>query len=149
MLVDFFLTHLESLSASIRKKQIEELAKFISIHTGSERPAYLTGDLNVVGPRRGMRSEEECDSMVRELSQTSRRRLVDLGSQLVEGTSNPIKPGNANRIDYIFVLLSGGDGNSQKGSVSLSHLLDSKVAEGSLSDHSAVVASINLPLDSR
>ena len=63
MLVDFFLTHLESLSASIRKKQIEELAKFISIHTGSERPVYLTGDLNVVGPRRGMRSEEECDTV--------------------------------------------------------------------------------------
>ncbi len=149
VLVDLFLTHLDSLSESVRKKQIEELANFILIHSDLDRPAILMGDLNIVGPKHGISSEEEYDAMVLELSQTTRRRLIDLGSQLTAGTSNPIDPGNADRIDYIFALPSVGDATSLKGRVGLAHLLDAKVEEGSLSDHSAVVSKIRLPLNSR
>ncbi|MDB4458810.1 hypothetical protein N9068_02015 [bacterium] len=40
-------------------------------------------------------------------------------------------------------------GSLLKGRVGVTHLLDAKVEEGSLSDHSAVVTKITLPRDSR
>jgi endonuclease/exonuclease/phosphatase family metal-dependent hydrolase len=47
VLVDCFLTHLESRSSAARAKQLDDLAKFVAEHGRPQRPAVLFGDLNV------------------------------------------------------------------------------------------------------
>ena len=49
--IDCYLTHLESYSRSIRRKQIQELSDFIHATRFGDNPILVFGDLNPCGPK--------------------------------------------------------------------------------------------------
>jgi endonuclease/exonuclease/phosphatase family metal-dependent hydrolase len=144
MLVDCFLTHLESRSDAARARQLEDLARFIAEHGSPQRPAVLFGDLNVPA--------DPADDVPRPGSPYA-RLLAALGTSHLSwadvwpaagigtaGTSDPLADDGARRIDYIFLspLAPTGPSLWRPLAARTLRLQDDEVAEGSLSDHAAV-----------
>ena len=147
--LDCFLVHLESYSRSIRKSQIEELAAFLREHCRSGVPYLAMGDFNIAGPL-GLNSfgSSEYRNMVDQLSMSG-FKLVDIAidkseTKIVQGTSDALADHGGNRIDYIFLGLPDSDSIDWPTTSKTMQFLDNEVAEGSLSDHAAVWANIQI-----
>lgn len=149
-MIDVFLTHLESQSFKVRRKQIVELSKFIEQHCSPSIPVMLMGDLNVVGTMLGV--EPQADSEYTFLTKSlhhNGKPLTDvaLAAALLDlGTSDVLDPVGGNRIDYVFVSSSAPQLASSLIPRTLKTLpfLDTRVPKGSLSDHKAVISLIDL-----
>ncbi|HEV3025290.1 MAG TPA: endonuclease/exonuclease/phosphatase family protein, partial [Pirellulales bacterium] len=144
MLVDCFLTHLESRSDAARARQLADLAKFIAEHGSPQRPAILFGDLNVpadpaVGvPRPGLPYGGLLAALgVSRLPWGDVWPAAGIGTA---GTSDPLADDGGRRIDYVFLSPFPPAGPSPWRPIAARtlRLLDDEVAEGSLSDHAAV-----------
>lgn len=141
---DCFLTHLESQSTEARDQQILELASFMREHTTAELPVLAMGDFNVPA---GVSQEPESSSSYQHLVQHMKHEglnLVDVGRHIVDGplgTSNALSSDGGRRIDYIFTSHPNPKIQNILHPLRAEHrrLLDSRVPEGSLSDHLAVV----------
>lgn len=149
--LDCFLTHLESRSSSARQKQIAELSEFISLYAVDNYPLVIMGDFNV---NAGNVNTNEADRLAPAIANTpyqqllsslthQGRQLYDLGricSPRNRGTSNAMVLGGDRRIDYVFIS------NPKRTFAAKLHprtaetlaMLDTRVPEGSLSDHLAV-----------
>lgn len=147
--VDVFVTHFEARDGSLRRKQFDELAAFMSKHTSASRLFLLLGDLNTRGNAKYRAAE---NSTYNRLFGVLRKSLPD--HNIVDawparypekdgGTKYQTKPTGGPRIDYIVV------GNAKKHATAL-HVdditvnphLDEKVM--ALSDHSAVEATLQV-----
>jgi endonuclease/exonuclease/phosphatase family metal-dependent hydrolase len=150
LLVDCFLTHLESRSGAIRARQLEDLARFIAEHGSPDRAAILLGDLNV--PADPPKGPSHANTEYRRLLAALRTSGLPWGDVWPgaghgpAGTSDPLVENGGERIDYIFVSPLGYARSSpwQPIRAHVSRLLDDKVHEGSLSDHAAVVCDVRL-----
>jgi endonuclease/exonuclease/phosphatase family metal-dependent hydrolase len=111
MLIDSFVTHLESVDPDRRAAQYAKLAEFIREHSVPSNPIILMGDLNTVGDRTEMDDpQSQYHGMLNSLI-AARPGWQDLGLIMDAGqwgTSDPEAPGGGQRIDYIF-FSSGGD----------------------------------------
>jgi endonuclease/exonuclease/phosphatase family metal-dependent hydrolase len=142
--VDCFLTHLESISAKARARQIEELAAFIAKQSRPEHPVILMGDLNVTAdyPIAGETDDTEYQSLVNTL-QHAGQPLVDVWPALQAGrggTSDALAREECRRIDYVLVSQSWGQTSFEPKSVRVEPFLDATVTQGSLSDHAGLEA---------
>jgi endonuclease/exonuclease/phosphatase family metal-dependent hydrolase len=152
VLVDCFLTHLESHSAEARQSQIRELAGFIAQHSSLERPLILFGDLNVTADhpvdQGGADSEYR---LMMESFRYGKQPLVDVWPALEEGrggTSDAIAGETSDRIDYILMspALLSAKASIEPATVKVVPFLDKEVKEGSLSDHAGVECEARLNL---
>lgn len=142
LLLDCFITHLESRSAAARAAQLAQLADFLREHSDRHRPALLMGDLNVPAdtslPHVAGSPYTELDAALAR----SGMKLEDVwlsAGQGPGGTSDPLSTNGGDRIDYIW-LARGEASHALARAVELLRFLDSDVREGSLSDHSGVAA---------
>jgi endonuclease/exonuclease/phosphatase family metal-dependent hydrolase len=150
--LDCFVTHLESHSASARKSQLEELARFIAAHASTERPAVLMGDLNIAADCPLRPNELTAASPYQELLaalESSGVEWIDVWPALqtgAGGTSDPMDGRGGRRIDYVFVSAAHASARNslRPTSVSVERFLDDHVKEGSLSDHAAVVCELEI-----
>lgn len=146
LLIDCFLTHLESISSSARAKQIETLGNFMAQHSSPRRPAILMGDLNVKADfplrEKDAANASEYQQLLAVFAQ-KRLSLLDVWPLLQSsrgGTSDALAQNGGDRIDYLFVS-KPADRTSARihpKRVRTLRFLDDKVPEGSLSDHAAV-----------
>jgi endonuclease/exonuclease/phosphatase family metal-dependent hydrolase len=144
--VDCFLTHLESISAKARARQIEQVAAFVNEHASPFNPVIVMGDFNVAADTEPYSDRRDGRSPYRRL----RRKLTHNGLRLVDawdelamghvGTSNALLADGGRRLDYIFFSQPDGDGSGRitPREVRALPFVDAKVREGSLSDHLAV-----------
>ena len=146
MVIDCFLTHLESRSAQARQRQIEQLAGFIAEYSSPDNPLVVMGDFNVAADTASQAALLNGNSPYRQLRAKllyNGRQLVDVWDELEEthgGTSNALAADGGRRLDYIFVSAPRrGDASrlSPRDILALP-FPDEKVPEGSLSDHLAV-----------
>ena len=144
VLVDCFLTHLESHSPQARQNQIKELAGFVAAHSSVERPMILLGDLNVTAdfPANEGAGDSE-NRLLTDLLRHGKRPLVDVWSSLEDergGTSDAIAGESSDRIDYIFMSSSTGYAKAalMPTAAKVVPFLDKEVKEGSLSDHAGI-----------
>lgn len=144
--IDCFLTHLESISAAARERQIKQLAEFIEEYASPWNPLVVMGDFNVAADREPYAERRDGRSPYRRLRRQlthNGRRLVDVWDELAMGhmgTSNALAPDGDRRLDYIFFSqpdIDGGNCISPRETRALP-LADAKVRQGSLSDHLAV-----------
>jgi endonuclease/exonuclease/phosphatase family metal-dependent hydrolase len=152
-LVDCFLTHLESVSAKARARQIEELAAFIKQQSRPAHPVILMGDLNVTADYPVADGAE--DSAYRLLVDS----LQDNGQQLVDvwpalqagrgGTSDALAGVECRRIDYIFVSRATSGASLEPTSIRVEPFLDVKVKQGSLSDHAGLECALRVGTSTR
>ncbi len=147
ILVDLFVTHLESQDASVRPSQYSECAQFVGEHSSPDRPAILMGDFNTRGNEAEMRNPESAYHLMTGKFKAARPEspLVDLWTALGKGpggTSDQLSDAGGNRIDYIFAYCPKGQSKMAPVSVSVNRFLDPKVV--ALSDHSAVEATLTL-----
>jgi endonuclease/exonuclease/phosphatase family metal-dependent hydrolase len=147
--VDCFLTHLESQSAAARDRQVDAFAKFIENHSTRENPVIVMGDFNVAAdvetPITGSMATPY-QQLCKRLRHNS-HPLLDVASALpLLGTSDAVAPTGGQRIDYVFLSDVAFPGQARIEATAVRHLrmLDSQVAEGSLSDHMAVVCDAHL-----
>jgi len=145
LLVDCFLTHLESRSSTARQLQIGELREFIAQHTDRNRPMIVLGDMNVAAddPRQRPAGPERTPYQRLRLALDHHGlSLVDVWAHLGNGpggTSDALAEDGGRRIDYIFVSRRRpGAWSLAPARVSVLPMLDEQVPEGSLSDHAAV-----------
>lgn len=153
LVVDCFLTHLESISAEARAVQLQELADFIAEHANPNRPLILMGDLNVAADELAAAGgAAPSDTEYRRLRQALRlgeAPLIDLWPAVHTargGTSDALAGGECRRIDYIFLsppCASGGP-QWQAREVRVEPFLDATVAQGSLSDHAGIACRLDL-----
>jgi endonuclease/exonuclease/phosphatase family metal-dependent hydrolase len=143
IIVDCFLTHLESVSAEARADQVSELAEFIAAHSSPDRLAILMGDLNVTADFPV--NSGEADSEYRQLTNSLRQHgepLVDLWSAASSqrgGTSDALAAGECRRIDYVLLSPPGPrTARWEAREVRVEPFLDAKVKQGSLSDHAGL-----------
>ena len=147
--LDCFLVHLESFSASIRNKQVDELVAFINSHHRVGVPYLLMGDFNIKGPQDSDSPEhkEYIDLVTR--SSMSGFKMVDLAMEtldgnLAKGTSDALSENGGDRIDYLLLAVPTSDSIEWSATSKTIRFLDDVVKEGSLSDHAAVWARIRL-----
>ena len=147
--LDCFLVHLESFSAAIRKGQIDELAIFLKSNRRIGIPFLLMGDFNVSGPfEEASAGFEEYNELVMAF-ESEHFEMVDVSlktraGSLVEGTSDVFDAAGGERIDYVFFGVPSGASDGKKITSETLRLLDQNVPEGSLSDHAAVWARIQV-----
>ncbi len=153
LVVDCFLTHLESISAEARAVQIQELAEFIAEHASPDRPLVLMGDMNVAADESAAAGDAATsDTEYRRLRQALRvgdAPLVDLwpaAHTARGGTSDALAGGECRRIDYIFLSPPAASGGIpwQARDVRVEPFLDAAVAQGSLSDHAGIACRLEL-----
>ena len=145
VLVDCFLTHLESRSAAARARQLDDLARFIAEHASSERPAMLMGDLNVAADF-PIAAGGDVDSPYEQMLATlcsSGVDWIDIWPALGHGpggTSVPEKEHGGRRIDYVFVSAPSRAASHalRPRRVAVERFIDPQVTAGTLSDHAAV-----------
>jgi endonuclease/exonuclease/phosphatase family metal-dependent hydrolase len=145
--LDVFVTHFEARDGSLRRKQFDELAEFMSKHTVADREFLLLGDLNTRGNasyRAAPRSTyNQLFGVLRK--SLSQHNVVDAWPARYPGkdggTKDQTKPTGGPRIDYI-VLGNPKQHTSefQVGEIQVNPYLDDSVT--ALSDHSAVEATI-------
>lgn len=145
--LDIFVTHLEARDGSIRRKQFDELAEFLTSHTEANTHFLLLGDLNTRG---NASHRKNPDSKYHQLFNVLARavpehRLVDTWPTLYPGkdggTKYQTKPTGGPRIDYIIIGQSKQSKNEiRTDSIRVNRYLDKKVE--ALSDHSAVEATL-------
>jgi endonuclease/exonuclease/phosphatase family metal-dependent hydrolase len=149
-LVDCFLTHLESISAKARAKQVRQLGDFIAEHSSPERPLLVMGDMNIAadlpGPPATGTSEYR---LLLESLRHGDKQLVDLWAASHDtrgGTRDALAREDCNRIDYIFLSPPDDDGSIswQPSSVRVEPFLDANVKQGSLSDHAGVECRLSI-----
>ena len=149
-LVDCFLTHLESISAKARAKQVQQLGAFIAEHASPERPMLLMGDMNIAADFPGTPSMGPSEyRMLLDTLRHGDKELVDLwaASHVTRGgTRDALARENCNRIDYIFLSPPDDDGSIswQPAAVRVEPFLDARVKQGSLSDHAAVECCLSI-----
>lgn len=142
--LDCFLTHLESQNAEERSGQVQELCQFIEQHLHRDRIAVLLGDLNIDAG-----SEEHRDLLSR-LQQTKgpgeleSRRVVDPHQDTTQPTLlTESADATSVRLDYQLWLLPEGT-SVTIATAGIDELADSEIREGTLSDHAAAAASVEL-----
>ncbi len=153
--IDCFLTHLESRSSNARSSQIVELSDFIAAHANRENPIIVFGDLNVTSDT--VKVAEKYDEkspyqLLRSKLVHNGRELVDVGTKFnhgQSGTSDALAMDGGRRIDYIFISSGKTDTNAYLDAKQVVNLpfLDTKVTEGSLSDHLAVACRVEFGYD--
>ncbi len=146
--IDCFLIHLESFSKPIRTKQLKETASFVKSHARSGVPYLLMGDLNIVGPLDSDASTySEYAEMMKRLT-INGFELIDVALHpsdgIVKGTSNALTDDGGDRIDYLLLGMPTTNTTRYSASSNTIRFLDETVKEGSLSDHAAVVARIEI-----
>jgi endonuclease/exonuclease/phosphatase family metal-dependent hydrolase len=153
LVVDCFLTHLESISAEARAEQIQELGEFIAEHASAERPMILMGDLNVAADEPAAAGDATtADTEYRRLRQALRvgeAQLVDLWPAVHTargGTSDALAAGECRRIDYVFLSppTTTVAAQWQARDVRVEPFLDAAVTQGSLSDHAGIACRLDL-----
>ena len=145
--LDVFVTHLEARDGAIRRKQFNELGRFLGKHTSEETGFILLGDLNTRGnaPNRTTPT-----SMYNQLFDVLKRavpkhRVIDtwlaLNPEQDGGTKRQTGPTGGPRIDYIII------GQPKQGvavleavQIAVNPCRDDRVV--ALSDHSAVEATL-------
>ncbi|MEZ6138215.1 MAG: endonuclease/exonuclease/phosphatase family protein [Pirellulaceae bacterium] len=154
MMVDCFLTHLESQSSSAREKQITEMCEFISSHAHDTETIVLMGDFNIVATDHAIVEDyartatSEYQRLMDSLANV-RSTFADVGGDQDCGTSDAISNDGGERIDYVFIAPPTFDSPTVRvatESVRNLRLLDRKVHEGSLSDHVAVACDLVISL---
>jgi endonuclease/exonuclease/phosphatase family metal-dependent hydrolase len=140
--VDCFLTHLESISAKARAKQIAELAEFIETHSRPEHPVLLMADLNVTAdfPIAVVAGDSEYRTLVSALRHGG-EPLVDVWPALQGGrggTSDALAHEECRRIDYIFVSRGAGPARLEPANIRVEPFLNPEIKQGSLSDHAGL-----------
>ena len=144
MLIDCFLTHLESKDVVRRREQYSKLAAFIREHSRPDVPIILMGDFNTIGDQVEVdNTRSQYHRMCRELA-TARSNWLDLGlltGRAAWGTRDAGQPSGGNRIDYIFV--SNPNSEVALESVQARSLRFPDPEVGFLSDHCAVEAIFN------
>ena len=139
-MVDCFLTHLESRSEEARDSQISQFARFVNEHSDDSVPRILLGDFNIdAAPADSGSQYNKLLALLTEANWT----LVDTGRSLATGpagTSEATAHDGGRRIDYIMLSQKQSVSSVRLDALRTQHLrlLDEKVEEGSLSDHSAV-----------
>jgi endonuclease/exonuclease/phosphatase family metal-dependent hydrolase len=148
--VDCFLTHLESISAKARARQVKELADFVVEHSSPERPMILMGDLNTAAdfPAAATPNNSEYGRLTNAL-RCGNKKLVDVWAATHDdrgGTRDAVAGEDCNRIDYVFLSPASGQCTAcwQPASVRVERFLDEKVKQGSLSDHAGVECELAL-----
>ncbi len=149
ILVDCFLTHLDSHSAGIRSQQLAELASFIDKNRKPESLFVLMGDFNISGPEQLSQVSGGEYLHLQKLLRFDRFGIRDLAIEpfgassesVARGTADALIPGSR-RIDYLFLGLPESGVNACGTGFRTLPLLDEKVHEGSLSDHAAVWAEV-------
>lgn len=140
--LDCFLTHLESQSTTIRTRQINELQTFIRQHAQPGRPVLVFGDFNV--PAKGPGYSPLMASLAGEhfAMEDAFARIESTRS----GTSDALAEDGGRRIDYVFVGNPRGAATAtlQVSAQRTLPFLDSKVPEGSLSDHLGLECQLEL-----
>lgn len=150
LVVDVFLTHLESQSSSVRRDQIAELTNFIEDHCSPSIPVMLMGDLNVVATVPGEEPKADSEFMfLRNSLNHNGKPLIDVAgtvSQPNAGTSNALEQKGGDRIDYIFVSDEAPplDCRLVPRSIQTLPFHDDRVPEGSLSDHKAIYSRLDI-----
>jgi len=144
ILIDCFLTHLESKDPARRSEQYTKVAAFIREHSRADLPILLLGDFNTFGDQADIdNSDSAYHHMFTELS-TARGNWFDLGmmtNRAQWGTRDSGKPNGGERIDYIFLSNPTTEPGLQPAESRALSFPDSKV--GYLSDHCAVEAIFN------
>ncbi|MEM7474676.1 MAG: sphingomyelin phosphodiesterase [Planctomycetota bacterium] len=148
--LDCFLTHLESQNEKVRMAQVTELVDFIKMHRDENLPAIVMGDFNIASSK-ASEAEASLEYLrLVEMFNSGDAKFEDLGQgqERASGTSDAMAEGGGKRIDYIF-WSNTSDCNTFLKHYQFAHapLRDSKVSEGSLSDHCAV--SCNLKIRSK
>ena len=106
ILIDCFVTHLESVDPARREEQYNKLAQFMREHSGSDNPVILLGDLNTVGDRNEMNDPKSQYRRMWSALVAARPNWIDLGRLIdasQQGTSDPEAPTGGQRIDYILI----------------------------------------------
>jgi endonuclease/exonuclease/phosphatase family metal-dependent hydrolase len=146
--LDVFVTHFEARDGSLRRKQFDELAAFMSEHTVAGREFLLLGDLNTRGnasyrAATGSTYQQLFGVLRNSLSQ---HNLVDAWPARYPdrdgGTKYQTEPTGGPRIDYIVIGNTKQDAAFRVRDIEVNPYLDEKVK--ALSDHSAVEAIIEL-----
>jgi endonuclease/exonuclease/phosphatase family metal-dependent hydrolase len=167
--IDCYLTHMESFSQPIRRKQIKEAAEFIASTRTDQIPYLVFGDFNVVGPKSSPKSSPkklaskraaesdnqtsfpEYDFLVESLK-INNAQITDVGlvekddanRSHFEGTSNATSSDGRDRIDYVFFGVPQKSHRQFSTDSKVMPFLDANVAEGSLSDHAGVWCRISV-----
>jgi len=145
--VDVFVTHLEARADDLRPLQYAEVAAFVKLHSSTDRPALLLGDLNTRGSVefRGDPQSQYSQLMQQLASARSGCEWIDVWSHLrkdsLGGTTEQESSDVGKRIDYIL-LSNPALPNPQLAPVTVAVELfqDEKVT--ALSDHNAVTAEL-------
>ncbi len=145
--IDVFVTHLEAREPAIRPSQYAEFADFLGKHSAPTRPAILLGDFNTRGGQEERDDKQSAynDMTGRFQAACEESALIDLWPAIgkgVGGTTDQESQDGGKRIDYIFLLSPNRNSAPKlKGTqVAVNRFLDDRVY--SLSDHSAVEATI-------
>jgi len=146
--LDCFLVHLESFSKPIRTRQVEELAAFVKTHCRAGVPYLLMGDFNITGPSSDSPENSEYRELVSRLTMSDFKMVdtaIDRSSKTpVNGTSDVLANDGGDRIDYLLLGIPNSNSTSWSATSKTLQFLDNSVKEGSLSDHAAVWARIEL-----
>lgn len=157
LVVDCFLTHLESISAKARARQVAQLAEFVAEHSSPDRPLLVMGDMNIAAdfpsaapataPPASTASSEY--RLLLDSLRHGDKKLVDLwaASHATRGgTRDALAKEDCNRIDYILLSPPHDDGaiSWEPASVRVEPFLDANVKQGSLSDHAAIECRLSL-----
>ncbi len=162
--VDVFVTHLQAGNdeAAIRRRQIEELARFIRQHSqGTTLPLLIMGDFNLDGGEASRRDpSSEYAFLQRSLQQAvAPRKLADLwlaANPAASDQAGSTKPGAVieelprippRRIDYVFLATLNGDVRplaARRDFLPREVVIDGAPV-GYLSDHAAVLARLAWP----
>lgn len=134
--LDLIVTHLESKSDPIRRKQYAMLADFAAQHSSPNRPLVICGDMNTRGdPADRQAPQSSYRTMIASLRK-AKPGLVDLLPESPNGTSEPESPSGGRRIDYILLANPPHGAGLRPIRIHVDHLDDPKVR--TLSDHAAV-----------
>ena len=144
--IDVFVTHLDSLEASVRTSQLDELARFVRLHADPARPCLVVGDFNIAGGEADMldpRSDHR--RMLEALAPACPTApLADLWARLrdrPENTWNPLAERGGHRLDYILASIPDACAASFRPvSIQVDPGRDARV--GTLSDHAALAAEL-------
>ncbi len=145
--LDIFVTHLEARDGSLRRKQFDELANFISKNNSENVDFILLGDLNTRGNAKYRAAPHSTYNQLFGVLTKAipEHRLVDTWSTLHPdqdgGTKYQTEPTGGPRIDYIIIGQTKKlDDQLNVEQVQVNPYLDKKVK--ALSDHSAVEATL-------